>query len=142
MEHRWGIRESIDLDVLINHGLRPPICGRLRNISLSGLFVATPSARPPLNAGVELVFVQQERGFVRIHRLEATVTRRVEDGVGLMFSQFHPGELSALRALSHADKNTPLAAIPPPLAGSHGTYPDEAPGRDRLERGVSCSGVE
>lgn len=96
MEHRWGIRRPIDLDVMVDCHSRGALRGRIRNISSGGLFVATGAASPPVHAGVNLAFTLRTNGLIRISRIEAVVTRVAEDGFGLMFSQFNPRALAAV----------------------------------------------
>ena len=71
-------RHPVSLFVgLGDHG-DPP--GRTRNISLSGLFVETPS-RPPVGSDVQLWFVWGEDTFVG----KAKVVRHANDGIGVAF---------------------------------------------------------
>jgi hypothetical protein len=102
MEHRWGMRRPLGIDVIVDY--RPAAMGRghIADASVSGLFVKT-SLLLPLHARVKLVFGTREPGATRLQRLEAVVVRSTPDGVGLMYLRFNPREHAALLSLAGRD---------------------------------------
>jgi hypothetical protein len=98
MDHRWGLRESIDREVVIDCDAEAPRCGRSRDMSLSGLFVsiAKPGLEP--NVPVELVVTRRNGGATSMHRLGAVVARLCESGVALMFTRADAREIRRFRA--------------------------------------------
>ena len=73
-----NVRHQVNLFVGLGTGGEPP--GLTRNISLSGLFVQTPT-RPPVGSTVDLWFVWGEDTFVG----KARVIRHASDGIGVAF---------------------------------------------------------
>lgn len=95
MEHRWGRRAALDVEVTINDRPLALLRGRIRNISISGAFVQTKISLP-INTRVELVFTPHKDDPNRVYRLDAIVLRRTPEGLGMMFSQFNPKSLADL----------------------------------------------
>lgn len=101
MEHRWGRRKPVELDVTIDCRHHKRIRGRIRDVSSSGIFFAAPVDGLPLNSLVELIFTLHDQGVAQVHRVKAMVTRIAPDGMGLMFGELKPPEISMLLAASH-----------------------------------------
>lgn len=99
LEHRWGKRESIGVEVGLHRVGRQPLRGRSLNISTSGIFVATFGQDLTLHAQVELVLVFSDSSVTRIKRLEAMVVRLADNGVGLAFADPSTREVQQLLAL-------------------------------------------
>lgn len=113
MEHRWGRRIPVDTNITLRCRRVGRCRGRLRNISSGGVFVQT-SLSLPMYARVELVLAGGIEGATRIHRFEAVVSRLGQGGIGLMFVQFNPHELTALLARLGAGETPALRALPSP----------------------------
>ncbi len=96
MEHRWGMRETIERNVAIDCHQGKPVLGRTRDISLSGIFVAAPVAGFRINSLVGIAFALMENNVTTICRAHAMVVRITDSGVGLMFAG--PGETAAFLA--------------------------------------------
>ena len=116
MEHRWGRRIPLDTNITLNCRSAGRSRARLRDISSGGAFVQTPLPLP-VHARVELVLANSGiEGTTRLHRFEAIVSRIADTGVGLMFVQFNPEELTHLLARLAAGTAPALRALPAPGA--------------------------
>ena len=96
MERRWGMRKSVEVEVVIDN---QPVCllrGRIDNISIGGLFVHTEPAPLRMNTPVELVLLLEDDNGTRVYRLPAVVVRITAEGAGLMFDQY---DVNAFRTL-------------------------------------------
>jgi hypothetical protein len=82
MEHRWG--ERIDLEcpavLLMQDGASAR--GRLRNASISGAYIATPTRLAPLTT-LTVQLVRRGAGLRRIIELPACVVRSGRDGIAV-----------------------------------------------------------
>lgn len=95
-ERRWGMRKSVEVDVVIDNQPSCLLHGSIGNVSIGGLFVRTkPTALNP-NARVELVLLLQEGGGTRVYRMPAIVVRLTEKGAGLIFDRYN---IDAFRTL-------------------------------------------
>jgi len=104
MEHRCGTRRLIETSVIVDCRPFGLIRGRLKNISVGGLFVRM-RPRPGMSSDrVKVVFVRRERGVCRLYRLPAVVIRWTRDGAGLMFSELTPNAFYALLAILLAEE--------------------------------------
>jgi hypothetical protein len=94
MEHRWGQRFSVDIPAQL--GCRPAAIGlgRVRNLSLSGAYVAT-ALRPALFAHVEVVISDFDHGS-QSRTLSGFVVRHDAEGFGIEWSQFGSAQIAAL----------------------------------------------
>lgn len=95
-ERRWGMRKSVEVDVVIDN---QPLCllhGSIGNVSIGGLFVRTKPAALNPNARVELVLLLQEGGGTRVYRMPAIVVRLTDKGAGLIFDRY---DIDAFRTL-------------------------------------------
>lgn len=95
-ERRWGLRKTVQAEVVIDNQPTSLLRGRISNVSVGGLYVSTiPVALAP-HSRVELVFMRQVQGVTRVYRLSAVVVRRGHEGVGLLINHY---DLDAFRAL-------------------------------------------
>ena len=85
LEHRWGTRSLCKAHVRLSTGTGTTGVGRVRNISTSGAFIET-TARPPLNAQVNLVVLGNESAAHTVE-LAATVVRIDREGIGVEWCQ-------------------------------------------------------
>ncbi len=96
--NRLQQRHPVSLFVGMGSNGEPP--GRTRNISLSGVFVETPS-RPPVGSIVDIWFVWGEDTFVG----KARVIRHAGDGIGITFVEpdtFFLGALAEILGIAGA----------------------------------------
>lgn len=99
MERRWGLRKSIEVDVVIDNQPTCLIRGRIGNVSIGGLFVRTEQTNLTMNSQVELVLMLQQEGGTQVYRLPAMVVRLTPQGAGLMFDQYDVDAFRTLVAL-------------------------------------------
>jgi len=112
MEHRWGQRTPLTCEVLIGQRSHKLVRGRIRDVSIGGMFVETPKARLAVHSVVDIVFVEHWGRVIRIHRLPAVVVRASTTGVGVMFGQLNPKEYSTLMSFAAAKQITVVKARP------------------------------
>lgn len=89
MEHRWGIRQPLEVDVKLYVPLSRPLTGRLLNVSASGGFVAT-SVTIPIMTRVHLTLGWDSSQSGGRHRIAAYVIRSDARGIGLEWQEFAP----------------------------------------------------
>ena len=90
MEHRLGTRHAIDLEVYLRTwGSRVLASGRLKDLSVSGAFVATQlPCRPLLQVAVQIVAPgQSRRSSISV---QGQIVRVGEDGIGLEWDELQP----------------------------------------------------
>ena len=102
MEHRCNTRRPVVLEALIECRGLGRVPGRIRNISLGGVFVETGRQRPAMNSIVDLCFSVPYRGGGYRCRISAMVVHRIEGGIGLMFEDLSPQIERVLRAVIDA----------------------------------------
>jgi hypothetical protein len=95
MEHRWGIRRSLNVGVKLYVRGSPPRFGRLLNASASGGYVAT---KPPLPI---MTRVHVALGWDKFHRggrlrIAAYIVRADAHGIGIEWREFAPIAVLAL----------------------------------------------
>jgi hypothetical protein len=78
------------------------IPGRIRNISLGGVFVELGARRPALNAIVDLSFSVPLNGGSHPCRISAMVVQRTDRGVGVMFEDLAADTRAVLKTLIDA----------------------------------------
>lgn len=96
MEHRWGIRQTLDVGVKLYVGSQPPRLGRLLNASSSGAYVATSSPLPIMSR-VRLALGWDRFQRADRHRIAAYLVRSDARGVGIEWQEFAPLPMLALR---------------------------------------------
>lgn len=89
MEHRWGIRRTLDVSVKLYVHQSPPRFGRLVNASSSGAYVAT-SVPPPVMTRVELALGWGKHQHDARQLVSAYVVRADAFGVGIEWEEFAP----------------------------------------------------
>ena len=100
----------IDLPVRLAQGPLTPICGRIRDLSLSGAYIETGPHR--MSAGALLVeFDGDCFGSGGSYTLRAYVVRRVEAGVGVEWCEFAPESIRDLLACACQFDNPGKGAI-------------------------------
>lgn len=111
-ERRWGLRKTVEADVVIDNQPAALLRGRIGNVSVGGLYVSTTPAALMPDSCVELVLMHQAPGGTQVYRLAATVVRRANEGVGLMIYHYDLDAFRALVALllEHTDPSTGPAA--------------------------------
>lgn len=93
MEHRWGIRQPLEVDVKLYVGPGRPLTGRLLNASSSGGYVATSVTLPIMTrVHVTLGWDSAQSG----DRIAAYVVRSDSRGIGLEWQEFAPVPVLAL----------------------------------------------
>ena len=95
MEHRWGIRRTLNVGVTLYVESKFPSFGRLLNASSSGAYLAT-SVRLPLMARVEVALGRDGSQRNRRRRIAAHVVRTSDGGIGLEWEEFAPSPMIAL----------------------------------------------
>ena len=111
MEHRCGTRQTVPALTTLYPRLSGPVRGRVRDVSISGMFVetrATPQAFP-LQSLVEVELVVPGPSGPRRCRCLAMVARATLDGIGLMFDRLSPPAVSRLLAVRDALPKAPAA---------------------------------
>ncbi len=96
MEHRWGVRHSLDVFVRLEGPPDSVMFARLRNVSSSGAYVETQAA-PALDSRVLLELGRRPAGARDGRcRVPAYVVRRDERGIGVEWCEFAPQPILAL----------------------------------------------
>ena len=111
MEHRYGSRTGIGAVVEIRRHDRQALVGRVRNVSLGGMFIELGRESLPLNVPVHLRFELEAIGHRQACTADGIVVHRDRGGCGVMFSALHGDTLEALDGLLHA-AGPPTAAAP------------------------------
>jgi energy-converting hydrogenase Eha subunit H len=99
MEHRLSRRKLLTLDVSLYYAPLGCLQGRTRDVSLTGMFVETDTARLPLSSTLEVAFKIGDGPDARIQRVRALVARVTDEGVGLMFDHFKYTAYCALQEM-------------------------------------------
>lgn len=108
MEHRWGERITINVQVLVESASKSRFRGTAANVSSSGLFVRSVLA--PAVGGAVFVELDDPR-LRRTHRVPAHVVRQTEAGIGLEWDEFAPRPIGKLLTLLRiADVSTTSSA--------------------------------
>jgi PilZ domain len=103
MEHRLGSRHAADLDVYLRTwGSTVSARGRLRDVSVSGAFIATRlPCRPLLHVTVQIPLEGQQRRNAPL--FEGQIVRLDESGIGIEWAELQP-ELVARLMIQHTDE--------------------------------------
>ncbi len=104
MEHRIGTRHAIDLEVYLRTwGSTVSARGRLRDLSVSGAFVATQlPCRPLLHVAVQIFPAGQSRR--NSVAADGQIVRLAEDGIAVEWDELEPQLLSQLILVQHAEE--------------------------------------
>jgi hypothetical protein len=101
MEHRWGHRREINRFVRLKTGGGTMGFGCIRNVSISGAWIAT---RLParLMSYVQIGFTAMQNGRGRMASLEGLIVRTASDGFGVEWRELaHPAVLAILMVRPH-----------------------------------------
>lgn len=121
MEHRWGLRHSLNLSVRLDGRPQLLTFARLKNASSSGAYIETRTAPPLLSrVWVELDWDRRDES----RRIAAYVVRTERNGVGLEWCDFAPRAILALierlpRSVARdrrSDAPTAIRRLPSPAA--------------------------
>lgn len=110
MEHRCGTRRMIDAGIIVDCRPAGLARGRVRNISVGGLYVKMRPMPGSAQDQVNVIFVRRERGVSRIYRLPAVVVRWTREGAGLMFTELTSNSFYALLAILLAEERRSAGA--------------------------------
>ncbi len=99
MERRWVTRKPANVDVLIRQQSGSVLHGRIRDVSLGGLFVETDGGRLEADTDVAIAFTWAGNDDRGIRSLRAVVARRTAKGIGLRINDFSRQTLPALLTL-------------------------------------------
>jgi hypothetical protein len=99
VEHRCNVRHPASLDTVIESRAGHRIPGRIKNLSLGGVFIETGRNRPALNTIVDLSFSLPLNGSSYPCRISAMVVQQTERGMGVMFEELSPETRAALKTL-------------------------------------------
>jgi len=89
MEHRWGIRQPLDVGIKLYVGSKPPKLCRLLNASSSGAYVLTDTPLPIMTP-VQLALGWNHLQHTDRHRIAAYVVRSDARGIGIEWQDFAP----------------------------------------------------
>ena len=96
MEHRWNARRPLTVKAILHSPVLGPKRVKIRDIGAGGVRVEVPGDVPATNLHVELVFVGNERGVLRIYRVPALIMWTSKNMVGLMFYEMSPRAVIAV----------------------------------------------
>ncbi len=106
MDHRWGVRRSLNLRVQLVGRAGLAVSGLVTDISLSGAFVRTELLLP-VQMQVQVVLVDQPRSSARPVDLVAYVIRHGRNGIGLEWWNLAPAVLHRILALPQPGSSRP-----------------------------------
>jgi len=98
MEHRWGSRLAVDVEVRLVCGRNVIASGRLRDVSMSGAFIET-DLQPLLLAPLRVQADIERWGTTERLQIPSWVVRRDVSGIGVEWHALGPpgvGELLEL----------------------------------------------
>lgn len=95
MEHRWGVRRTLDVDIKLFVQQGQPRFGRILNASSSGAYVATGVPLPIMTRVHVALGWDGAQGAGR-HRIAAYVVRADRHGIGLEWQEFAPAAVLTL----------------------------------------------
>jgi hypothetical protein len=115
MDHRCGTRQTVPGEIVLCRRFSDPVRGRVRNISISGLFVELEldASEFALQSLVEVELTPPGGAGGRSCRCLAVVARTTPDGLGLMFDRVKPP--AVVRFLAASDAALARPAIQPKL---------------------------
>lgn len=113
MEHRWGMRRTLDVGVKLYVRSRVPSFGRLLNASSSGAYVATRASLQVMTR-VHIALGWDGHRHDARHRITAYVVRCDARGIGIEWQEFGPQPvLTLLGRVRTAPQAWPAGAHPP-----------------------------
>ena len=99
MEHRLASRRPVDVEVVVEIGATRVCVGRVRDVSLSGVFVEVFGVEVGADVPVRLTFVLPDAPSSRSHRWHGYVVRSAQNGIGLIFESEEAVDLAGHEAL-------------------------------------------
>ncbi len=99
---RTSLRAELPYEAVINYGITYSGAWRVRNMSMSGVFVEMDVGDLQEGAVVEFVLRYHYRGEALEHRLPATATRIQPNGVALKFGRYDDETYTQLINLLYA----------------------------------------
>lgn len=99
---RWSSRQPVVLEVAVHNHEQSVVRGKTHDISIGGMFVEAHPLDLSLNDQVNVAFNLEKDGVINHHYLPARVIRLTDKGAGLMFSDFSPTTVNALKELLYA----------------------------------------
>ena len=122
MEHRVGVRHALAGRLTLRSPGQGAVTGRLREASISGMFVETAPEFFACHSVVDVEMVLPGTAGLRSFRWQAMVIRRTAEGVGLMFDHVRPPAISRLLATAKAMElpELPSAAVVVPITQAAG----------------------
>ncbi|HWX27666.1 MAG TPA: PilZ domain-containing protein [Steroidobacteraceae bacterium] len=94
LEHRWGERVRVNMPVRLSAADLPSVEGRVKNLSLSGALLKV-DCELRLHALIE-VRIELPPPASRAAVVEAHVSRKLDDGVGIEWCQLAPNIVRVL----------------------------------------------
>ena len=98
IEHRWSQRFTADLDVWISTPDQIASSGKIRNLSLYGLYIETATPYPE-NTYLQLRFVLPIAAADNEHEIGGLVVHRKANGMGLIVDTSEAHALASMHAL-------------------------------------------
>ena len=96
VEHRWNSRRPLAAKVILSSAVFGPKWARIRDIGAGGARVEIQDVVLPANLHVELIFIGNERGVLRLHRVPALIVWTSSNVAGLMFYEIGPPTVIAV----------------------------------------------
>jgi hypothetical protein len=120
MEHRWGLRRTLDVGVKLYGQANVPTSGRMLNASASGAYIAM-GARLAAMSRVHVAFEGSPPGGGGRPRIAAYVVRSDARGIGIEWQEFAPDPVLALIERVQAFPARALPCAVPMISASGGT---------------------
>jgi hypothetical protein len=95
MEHRWGQRLSVEIPVRVSAHPFSLRRGKLRNLSVSGAFIELESDLRLLSR-IQVALDHTHRSRHDAPTVDAYVTRRYKNGLGVEWCEFAPPDIAEL----------------------------------------------
>jgi len=116
LEHRVGQRKPFDIEVIVDAGPAGTVHGRMRNVSLAGVFLEMAVARlsnfMPIRLQFTLPVLMSDNGTMQRYRWRGFIVRRTQHGIGAVFESADPQDLDGLLALLEAAEHRPTISRP------------------------------
>ena len=112
MERREGTRRSVNMGATVEYLSGVPgrkVTGRIRNVSLSGLYLEMPNADLADYARLRLIFGPGGNGTGETRIWNCFVVRLTDNGVGAMFENADPSAIDGLLDLLRESSGGPAA---------------------------------
>lgn len=98
MEHRFGTRHPLSGRLVLRTATGGPVPARLREASISGMFVEAPPEAFGTNTVVEVEMTVPGASGLRCYHWQAMVIRKTREGLGLLFDRVRPPAITRLLA--------------------------------------------